>query len=47
MLNVARKLFEGLKQVRVDLYNQGGQMYIGEMTLTGNGVYMDFYTQSF
>lgn len=47
MLDVARKLSAGIKQVRVDLYNQAGKIYFGEMTLTGNGGYMDFYTQEF
>lgn len=47
MLDIARKLSNNFKQVRVDLYNNGGKIYFGEMTFTGNGGYMDFYTQDF
>lgn len=47
MLKIARKLSDGLKQVRVDLYNQNGRIYFGELTMTGNGGYMDFYTPKF
>lgn len=32
MISVAEKLSEGLKHVRVDLYNINGQIYFGEMT---------------
>lgn len=47
MLDVARKLSHGFKQVRVDLYNQNGKIYFGEMTFTSNGGYMNFYTREF
>lgn len=47
MLEIASKLSEGFKEVRVDLYNQDGKIYFGEMTFTGNGGYMDFYTKDF
>lgn len=47
MLEIARILSSGFKQVRVDLYNIDGDIYFGEMTFTGNGGYMDFYTSSF
>ena len=47
MLDIARILSRGFKQVRVDLYNQGGKIYFGEMTFTSNGGYMNFYTQEF
>lgn len=47
MLEIARILSEGFKEVRVDLYNQEGKIYFGEMTFTGNGGYMDFYTNEF
>lgn len=47
MLSIAQKLSEGFKEVRVDLYNQNGKIYFGEMTFTGNGGYMDWYKQDY
>ena len=47
MLEIARILAEGFKQVRVDLYNIDGHIYFGELTFTSNGGYMDFYTPDF
>lgn len=47
MLEIASKLSDGFKEVRIDLYNQNGKIYFGEMTFTGNGGYMNFYTESF
>lgn len=47
MLEIARILAEGFKQVRVDLYNIDGHIYFGELTFTSNGGYMDYYTPDF
>ena len=47
MLMIASKLSEGFPEVRVDLYENKGKIYFGEMTFTSNGGYMDFYTQEF
>ena len=40
-------LSAGLPQVRVDLYEVGGKPYFGEMTFTGLGGYMNFFTEEF
>ena len=32
MLEIAEKLSEGFPYVRVDLYNNGGKIYFGELT---------------
>lgn len=47
MLDIAKKLSNGFKQVRIDLYNQNGKIYFGEMTFTSNGGYMNFHTNDF
>ena len=47
MLRAARILSAGLPQVRVDLYEVGGKPYFGEMTFTGLGGYMNFFTEEF
>ena len=43
MLEIARILSEGHPQMRVDLYNIGGKIYFGELTMTSAGGYMDFF----
>lgn len=47
MLEVAQKLAKPFSVVRVDLYNIGGKIYMGEMTFTSLGGLMDFYTEDF
>lgn len=47
MLECASILSKGLPQVRTDLYNIGGKIYFGELTLSSNGGYNPFYTRSF
>ena len=47
LLECAAILSKGLKQVRVDLYDIEGKIYFGEMTLTSQGGYMDYFTKDF
>lgn len=47
MLEVASRLSVGFPQVRVDLYDNNGQVFFGEMTFTSAGGYMDYFTQDF
>lgn len=47
MVEIASTLSIGQKQVRVDLYNIDGRIYFGEMTLTSQGGYMDYFTPDF
>lgn len=47
MLEIASRLSVGFPQVRVDLYDNNGQIFFGEMTFTSSGGYMDFFTQDF
>lgn len=42
MKEIARKLSEGIPQVRVDLYEVGGHVYFGEMTLFHFNGFMPF-----
>lgn len=42
MIKVATLLSEGLRQVRVDLYDVGGHVYFGEMTITNGGGFEKF-----
>lgn len=42
MLSVAETLAEGFDHVRVDLYNNGGKIYFGEMTFTNGCGYIRF-----
>jgi len=47
MIEIAEKIAQGFPQVRVDLYNVKGKIYFGEITMTSQAGYMDFYTQEF
>ena len=47
MLAYAMKLSEGLPQVRVDFYEVDDKAYFGEMTMTGGGAFMDWYSDDF
>lgn len=47
MLEYAKILSKGFPEVRVDFYEVGGKPYLGEMTFTSKGGYMDFYTKEF
>lgn len=42
MNEIAKKLCEGFKHVRVDLYNIRGKIYFGEMTFTSYGGFIRF-----
>jgi len=43
MVELARRLSEGLPQVRIDLYNINGKIYFGEFTFFHFSGYMPFY----
>ena len=45
MLEVCRSLSKGHPEVRVDLYESGGNVYFGEMTFTFQGGYIDYITR--
>lgn len=47
MLDIASKLSEGLPEVRVDLYEVGGKVYFGELTLTASGGFNYYYSMEF
>ena len=47
MLNIASRLSKGHPQMRVDLYEVNGHIYIGELTLTSSGGYMSHFKQAF
>lgn len=47
MMNIASLLSKGQPVARIDLYEVGGKVYFGEITMTSQGGYMDFYTQEF
>ena len=45
MLACAEKLSESYPQMRVDFYEVDGRVYVGELTLSSQGGYMDYFTQ--
>lgn len=47
MKAVAAALSAGHPQMRVDLYNIDGKIYFGELTMTSQGGYMDWYTDEY
>ena len=47
LLECSSILSKGHKQVRVDLYDIDGKIYFGEMTLTSQGGYMDYFSKEF
>jgi hypothetical protein len=47
MMEVASKLGKGNPIARIDLYIVNDKVYFGEMTMTSQGGYMDFFTQEF
>ena len=47
MIQMAEALAKPFPCVRVDLYNIGGKVYIGDMTFTSLGGLMNFYTNDF
>lgn len=47
MMAAAAKLSEGYPEVRVDFYDVDGKLYFGEMTFTGAGGFMPFYTKEY
>lgn len=47
MLEGAALLSEVFPELRVDFYEVKGKVYFGELTFTGNGGYMDFYTKEY
>ena len=47
MMNIASVLSKGQPVARIDLYEVNGKVYFGEITMTSQGGYMDFYTKEF
>ena len=47
MVKYAEALAYGHPQMRVDFYNINGKIYFGELTMTSQGGYMDYYTSNF
>lgn len=47
MLEYATTLAEGFPQVRVDFYIEKGRLYVGELTFTSQGGYMDYLSRDF
>lgn len=47
LMEIAGKLGEGQPVTRIDLYILDGKVYFGEITMTSQGGYMDYYTQDF
>ena len=47
MMEVASLLGKGQPLSRIDLYEANGKVYFGEITMTSQGGYMDFYSQDF
>ena len=47
MVEIAECLSSGFRQVRVDLYNNNGTIYFGEMTFTPASGTIDFFSQDF
>jgi len=47
LMEVAGKLGKGQPAARVDLYVVDDKVYFGEITMTSQGGYQDFYTQDF
>lgn len=47
MLKVASELGFGFPEVRVDFYEVDGNLFFGEMTFTGAGGFMPFFTKEF
>lgn len=47
MLDIASKLSVGFPQMRVDLYNVGGHIYLGELTMTSQSGLMNYFTKDF
>lgn len=47
MLEYSTILSEGIPQVRVDFYIEKGKLYVGELTFTSQGGYMDYLSRDF
>ena len=47
LLECAAILAKGHKQARVDLYDIDGKIYFGEMTMTSQGGYMNYFSKEF
>lgn len=47
MLMCASVLSEGFPQARIDFYEVDGKVYFGEITLTSQSGYMDYFTEEF
>ena len=47
LMEVAGKLGKGQPVARVDLYVVDNKVYFGEITMTSQGGYQDYFTQEF
>lgn len=47
MLQYAQTLAEGFPQIRVDFYIEKDRLYVGELTFTSQGGYMDYLSREF
>lgn len=47
MINAAETISKGYPQARVDFYIINEKLYFGEVTMTSQGGYMDYYTEEF
>ena len=47
LIEAASTLSKGFPQVRIDFYIVNDKVYFGEMTFTGQGGYMEFYTPEY
>ena len=45
MIEMASRLSKGHPQMRVDMYNIDGRIYLGELTMTSQGGYMDYFSK--
>ena len=47
MKDLSKKLSKNIPHVRVDFYEVDDKAYFGEMTMTGGGAFMDWYSDDF
>ena len=47
MIEIASNLSKGFPQMRIDFYEVGGRIYFGEITMSSNGMQMEFYNEKY
>lgn len=45
MIEISKIISKDFYQIRVDFYEVDGKLYIGELTLTSEGGYMNYFSQ--